>query len=91
MYVDLIRSSHAPNRLLADYNMDGYWDAIGVSVFVEGATSSQNAIFKGAEDYAFSRASGIWNTDLEFNSTSSPLLESDVPLFFPFLPLICLS
>ncbi|MBO5345434.1 MAG: VCBS repeat-containing protein [Paludibacteraceae bacterium] len=68
MYVDVIRSS-APNRLLADYNMDGYWDAIGVSVFVEGATSSQNAIFKGAEDYAFSRASGIWNTDLEFNST----------------------
>ncbi len=74
MYVDVLKYGNGAkltgiNRLLADYTMDGYWDAIGAGVSIDDATSAVNAIFKGAEDYAFSRASGIWNTDLEFNST----------------------
>ena len=54
------------NRTLADYNMDGYWDLIGSEAITYG--DYLNVISKGEADYAFTRASGIWNTGLDIET-----------------------
>ncbi len=51
------------NRLMADYNMDGYWDVFGATN-TWCPSDYVNVISKGAENYTFTRASGIWNTGL---------------------------
>lgn len=54
------------NRTLADYNMDGYWDLIGSEEITYG--DYEDVISKGEADYAFTRASGIWNTGLDIGT-----------------------
>ena len=54
------------NRTLADYNMDGYWDLIGSEAITYG--DYEDVISKGEADYAFTRASGIWNTGLDIGT-----------------------
>ena len=41
-------------QAFADYNFDGYLDA-----------EYENAFYKGGDDYALNKASGIWNTGLQ--------------------------
>ena len=44
--------------VMADYNMDGYWDV------ADAEGDYAEAIFKGGENFSFAQAAGIWNTGL---------------------------
>ncbi len=44
-------------NVFADYNFDGYVDA-----------EYENAFYKGGDNYAFNKASGIWNTGLQIGN-----------------------
>ncbi len=47
-----------PPCVMADYNMDGYWDV------ADAGGHYAEAIFKGGENFSFAQAAGIWNTGL---------------------------
>ena len=74
-------------NLMADYNMDGYWDAFGDYI---------TAIIKGGDNYSFTQASGVWNTglvyleggfwyDWDHNGAADFLFRSDASTYY-YLP-----
>lgn len=84
--------TYAP-RIMADYNMDGYWDVIGLN---NSAGTLQKAINKGSEQYTFTKAAGIWNTGLDIekafwydwdhNGAAEPIIMSYDEADFYYLP-----